>query len=91
MHYITGTQFTINPQLRLKLPVRETNLKTGTTYTLLSIKKCDNMYIYTFMDRERNKVQIPFTNCREADKLISDYRREALPDYEAYYLKSDSD
>lgn len=87
MHYITGTQFTINPQLR-RLTPRESALIPGKTYYLFKIVKKDEMFIYTFMDTDRNKIEIPFASCREVDKFIAAYRREKVPDYDAVYERN---
>jgi len=85
MHYITGTYFTVNPQLRPRPTPKESVLITGTTYFIFKIQKTEKGATYTFMDQQRNNVQITFSNCREADKIIGMYRREKVPDYEALY------
>lgn len=88
MHYITGTQFTVNSQLRLRQSLTEENLVVGKSYQLLKIEKVDSYYVYTFVDINRNKIRIQFNNCREADKMISVYRNERVPDYDTYYNNS---
>lgn len=88
MHYITGTQFTVSSQLRLRQSLTEENFVHGKVYQILKIEKVDNYYIYTFVDINRNKIKIQFNSCREADKMIGVYRGERVPDYESYYSNS---
>ncbi len=88
MHYITGTQFTVNSQLRIRQTQTGEKLIPGTTYFILKIEKEENGLIYTFVDTQRNRVKIPFSSCREADKMIGIYRNERVPDYDAFYSRS---
>lgn len=88
MHYITGTQFTVNSQLRPRQTPTGEKLILGTTYFILKIEKSDNAFLYTFVDTQRNRIKIPFNSCRDADKMIGIYRNERVPDYDTFYSKS---
>lgn len=88
MHYITGIQFTVNTQLRLRQSTTGERLIPGTVYQVLKIEKVESGYYYTFIDATRNRIKIPFNSCREADKMISLYRNERIPDYDAFYNNS---
>lgn len=88
MHYITGTQFTVNTQLRPRQALTGEKLIPGTIYFILKIEKKDNTFLYTFVDTQRNKVTLQFNSCREADKMIGIYRNERVPDYDMYYGNS---
>lgn len=88
MHYITGTYFTVNSQIRTRTSQDGESLLVGTTYQILKIERRSDQYIYTFIDSNKTKVTISFKSCREADKMISTYRRERIPDYESYYASS---
>jgi hypothetical protein len=85
MHYITGTQFAVNSQLRARLTLTGETLTLGTVYQILKIEKDNNHYIYTFVDAQRKRVKVQFNSCREADKMIGVYRGERVPDYDTYY------
>lgn len=81
MHYIIGTSFKINPAA--KSTIRDRRLSPGNVYTLVYIAKKNNSYVYTFMDLQRQKIDIEFSSCREADGVISKIRNERIPDYDS--------
>lgn len=80
MHYIVGTSFILNPSLKLGFGTKK--FKPGTIYMLVSIKKSDDKVIYTFFDRQKQKVEMEFLNCRDADLFISRIRNEKIPNYD---------
>lgn len=89
MHYILGTSF-ITPQ-RLGVNAAEKQLKPNTAYQLIYIQKKDpETAIYTFMSNSRERIEITFSSCREADKMIARFKKENIPDYEAQYMTEPS-
>ena len=60
MHYITGTRFTVNTQLRPRQAQTGEKLAPGITYFILKIEKKGNLFLYTFVDTQLNKVLIQF-------------------------------
>ena len=80
MHYIVGTSFIINPALKLGFGTKK--FKPDTIYMLISIKKNNDKFVYTFFDRQRQKVEMEFLSCRDADLFISNIKNEKIPDYD---------
>ena len=84
MHYILGTSF-ITPA-RLGTGATERQFTPNTAYQLIYIQKKDEKgVVYTFFTGKRERVEVVFTSCREADKLIARFKKENIPDYEAQY------
>lgn len=81
MHYIIGTSFKINPAT--KTAIKDKRLVVGNIYTLIYIAKKNNSYIYTFTDLQRQKIELQFSSCREADSFIAKIRNERIPDYDS--------
>lgn len=80
MHYIIGTNFAITPNP--KLSVRDKRFKPGQAYTLIYISKKEDKVVYTFLSMDRSRIDVEFSNCREADAFISKFRNERIPDYD---------
>lgn len=72
MHYIVGTQF----------------VKSGKHLTVYNITSRDEKLIYTFKESTGDKFDMVFEDSIQADKYIATARKEALPDYEAYYASN---
>lgn len=87
MHYITGTSFTVTSNAKSNLSP-DRRFKIGFTYTLLRILKKDQNMFYTFACvNDGSRVEIEFSTCYDADKVIAKLRKEILPNY--YTLESD--
>lgn len=80
MHYIIGTSFLINPNP--KLGIRDRRFKPGAVYSLFNIRKTNDKIIYVFVDQTRQKTEVEFSSCREADQFISKLKNERIPDYD---------
>lgn len=84
MHYILGTSF-VTPA-RLGTSTIERQLQPNTTYQLVYIQKKDsNTVVYTFHSNKRERIEVVFKSCREADAIIARFKKENIPDYEAQY------
>jgi hypothetical protein len=88
MHYIIGTDICIKPNPTRGFRSLENQFAVNTVYKLLYISKQTDSIIYTFIDRNKSKVDISFQSCREADAFIAKVRNETIPDYT---LRSDID
>jgi len=80
MHYIIGTSFTINPNP--KLGIRDKRFAPGKAYMLFNIKKDKDKITYVFVDQTRQKTEVEFNSCREADQFISKLKNENIPNYD---------
>jgi hypothetical protein len=78
MHYIAGTSFTVAQ----KILTGDKRFRPGLTFSLISISKKDNKVLYTFLNSLKEKIQVEFKSCREADLFISKFKNEKLPNYE---------
>ena len=81
MHYIVGTSVLINPALKIGFGTKK--FKPGVPYMLLTIRKEADKVVYVFIDRNRQKVELDFLSCRDADSFIAKIRNERIPDYDA--------
>ncbi len=104
MHYILNTTLSIpvtigaskiggptipgQPSRIQKLSTR--SLRPGVFYTLMHIRKEDNVVKYIFKGNDGTVTEETFANCKEADQFIANIKGETLPDYEKFYndLKS---
>lgn len=80
MHYIVGTSFKVTSASRSLL--RDKKFSVGGIYSLIYIANNKGKYIYHFVDLNRNKIQIEFNTCREADSLLAKLRNEKIPNYD---------
>jgi hypothetical protein len=80
MHYIAGTRFDITIAGSTR---REKLLPHNNSYQLLHILKEDNCFKYIFYGSDRNRYELKFDSCRDADNFIAKYRNEKIPDYDA--------
>ena len=69
MHYIVGTQF----------------VKSGKQLTVYNIAVREEKLVYTFKESTGDRFDMTFEDTAQADRYIATARKEALPDYEAYY------
>jgi hypothetical protein len=81
MHYIIGTNFTVNPNPS-KSGVRDKRFKPGNSYSLLHISKKQDKALYTFIGADRSRFDVEFNSCRDADMFISRIRNENIPNYD---------
>jgi len=81
MHYIIGTSFAVTPNP--KLGIRDKRFAPGKAYILFNIKKDKDKLIYVFVDQTRQKTEVEFNSCREADQFISKLKNENIPNYDA--------
>jgi len=81
MHYITGTSFTVSPSFKVLKGVRDKQFQPGIKYTLLTINKKEDNYIYKFRGSDNSFIEVAFVSCNDADAFISKYRNEKLPQY----------
>lgn len=80
MHYIIGTSFKVTPASRSLL--RDKRFTVNNIYTLVHILNKNSKVTYYFLDLNRNKIEVEFNSCREADSLISKLKNERIPNYE---------
>jgi hypothetical protein len=80
MHYIIGTSFKVSQAGRTLL--RDKRFAVGGVYSLIHITPRNGKYVYYFMDLSRNKLDIEFNSCREADSLLAKLKNERIPNYE---------
>lgn len=80
MHYIIGTSFAVNPNP--KLGIRDKRFLPGKAYMLFNIRKDKDKLVYVFVDQTRQKTEVEFSTCREADQFISKLKNERIPDYD---------
>jgi DNA topoisomerase IA len=78
MHYIVGTSFTLihNPSYQLL----DKRFKYNTKYVLTNISKKDTKFVYTFTTLN-GKVEAEFNSIQDAEKFISNCRKERVPVY----------
>ena len=80
MHYIIGTSFVVNPNP--KLGIRDKRFMPGKAYSLFNIRKAGEKVTYVFVDQMRQKTEVEFNSCRDADQFISKLKNERIPDYD---------
>lgn len=80
MHYIIGTSFKVTPASRSLL--RDKRFSVNGVYSLIYISQKNNKVLYTFIDLSRNKIEVEFNSCREADSLIAKLKNERIPNYD---------
>lgn len=80
MHYIIGTSFKITQASRSLL--RDKRFVVNGIYSLAHIAQKNGKVVYMFVDLMRNKFEIEFNSCREADSLIAKLKNERIPNYD---------
>jgi len=55
----------------------------GKAYSLFNIRKDKDKLVYVFVDQTRQKIEVEFNSCREADQFISKLKNENIPNYDA--------
>ncbi|NBW57515.1 hypothetical protein EBR43_07000 [bacterium] len=86
MHYIVGTNFTVNRRKNIVLDSNnaantryERQLTAGTTYIIVNISRKESSIVYKLKDSTGKFIHLEFNNAREADNLIASFRNEAVP------------
>lgn len=99
MHYIIGTQILIqspkpirpgDPTSYKTRRAQNTDFKPGVPYSLYHITKDrEGKMRYVFISNDNSDVVgLVFDSIAEADKAISNLKREQLPDYEEIYSRN---
>lgn len=82
MHYIIGTSFKVTQASRTLL--RDRRFVVGGIYSLIHISNSNGKVTYHFLDTSRNKIEVEFNSCREADSLLAKLRNEKIPNYDEF-------